>query len=241
MKTYYAAAALGLTTLGLIGCGPSLKAQPDVVDFGDTFIGQSSTRSVYWVNSRRTAEIDEVILSRSDAFDLDASAIPEDHEIDKGERSHEVDVTFNPEKAGVYTARLMATADGGSVEPVELRGRGVYNRSTPGLELSGDGLTADRPLDHGSVPVNGAESTRRIRIQNETGRTILVKPSWGRGGQGFTLRNDVDVIELGRNEEAEVVTEFDPKTSGTFTDVLMLTIDDTDRTSGVVVTGKGTR
>lgn len=236
-------ACVKVAILTAFGCSPSLRATDDTLDFGDTFVGTPVTRSVAWTNESGTdAQIREVeVGSDGRVFAVDASDLREDPEVSENERSRDVSVRFNPDEVGIYESELVADVRRGKAETVRLRGRGVYALTNDAVSLSGEGLRWDRPLDHGSVPVDGGEAVRRLTVTNRTNNTVLVKPSFSRGGHGFSIRNGIDAVRLEPGEDAELVTVFRPKATGTASDTLLLTVDDTDARGGVVVTGRGER
>lgn len=231
---------LSLVGLTLIGCGPNLKAIDRQLDFGDTFVGVPATRSTAWVNHGGEAHIRKVVVSKSDAFEADASALIDDPELSKNERSGDVVVTFLPKRPGEYEAKLSLDSNGRE-EPVFLRGRGVYVMSSDAVSLSGAGLSWDAPLDHGSVPVIGGEGLRRVTITNNTGRRVTVRPYVGHGEKGFSVQDGSQTIRLRPGASAEVVTRFDPVAAGVFNDTLLFTVDGERARSGIALTGQGTK
>src|SRR5690606_28852882 len=114
----------------------------------------------------------------------------------------------------------------GKEQDVSLRGRGVYTLSSASVSLTGDGLRWDAPLDHGTVPVAGGESIRRLKVTNRTNADVDLKPIWSRGQQGFELRGDTDTLRLDPDATVELVTVFDPDDIGSFEDSLILQVDD---------------
>lgn len=227
----------------LQGCSSKLQASRDTLNFGDVFVGATETRSVNWTNVRGgESEIDRFNIRGDNAFDIDVDDDDAfERELSKGETSPDLEVTFEPEAPGAYQATLVPEMERGAAESVRLVGRGVYVVNKTPLEVSGPGLSAQEALDYGEIPINGGAGTRTLTITNPTRRVIYLKPSFRDGDEGFRIRNNIDMIELGPGDRYELETQFRPRTTGVHRDVLQLTIDDTSDTAGVVVTGKGTR
>jgi len=112
------------------------------------------------------------------------------------------------------TGVLGADGRGDDADDITLTGRGVYDRDSADLELTGAGVRVDTPLDFGEVPIKGSHVDRTVAVTNTGVGRVVIDPSWRDGRRGFELTGDPLAVNLDPGESVRFEIEFDPDEPG---------------------------
>lgn len=200
-----------LLALTLAGCGVS--GEPHEVDFGETFVGETSTATVAWRNPAPFAQrILGFEAGPSPEFTLAESFAG--GTVAPRARTVPVRVAFRPGSEKEYAGTLSALGARGSVR---LRGQGVHRFHAGALHL-GDfsgRYTGRGPLDFGDVAL-GSQKLRTFRVTNMgSEKPLACALRWTAGaGAGFRVLRPATLPLLPKGGSAEVTVAFDAAAPG---------------------------
>jgi hypothetical protein len=232
----FPAALLGL--LLCVGCSKAVRPQPERIDFGPVWIGQTASvpRPVLWRNDGRNAKnFTGATFSGDPAFAF--AGPPPIGQVAPDASGAPAVVTFSPQTTGEMRATVTPT--GLRSEPLLVMGTGVAQRRRGMLELTADGMKPGKPLEMGTVQLNRigltgvylanrAREPMRLNIRFATGRAVRVV------GPQFPL-----VLEPGRR--VRVTLEFCPGALGRLYDAVEVESTDGVHFAGTALAGNAIR
>ena len=223
--------------LGLLlgaGCAKAVRPQPERIDFGPVWIGQTASvpKPVLWRNDGKNAKnFVGATFVGDPAFAF--AGPPPMGTVPPDVSGAPAVVTFTPRTTGEVRATVLPT--GLRSEPLLVMGTGVAQRRRGLLELTADGMKAGKPLEMGTVELNRIALTglylanrsrapMRLNIRLVASRVVRVV------GPVFPL-----VLEPGRR--MRVTLEFCPGALGRLYDVVEVESADGVHFAGTALTG----
>jgi hypothetical protein len=220
-------------TIALIGCGSGVVAErgvsvlvsPNILDFGDVFVGQTTYRDVTVANnSYVTVDISKISFS-SPAFSVaGAERIP--IHIPPG-ATQKVSIGFVPTAAIDYSGQI-TFADAASRPVVRLSTQG---RARSSAQLAAQLSPNTDQLNFSSVTVN-TSLTQSLTLTS-TGTAPVIVHSAAITGAGFTLVGGTLPMTLNPSQSMTLQVRFSPTTTGPVSGKLII---DSDSSTGSTTT-----
>lgn len=230
------AARLVLLLAGLLlaACSTRLQPQPERIDFGPVWIGQTASvpEPIQWRNDGPNPKhVTGATIVGDPAFSF-AGPLPSGT-VAPDARGAPVVVVFAPVAVGETRATIAPT--GARSEPLLVMGTGVAQRRRGMLELTADGMTPGKPLELGTVELNRigisglylanrAREPMRLDVRLVSGRAVRVV------GPTFPL-----LLEPGRR--VRVNLEFRPGALGRLHDAIEVQSVDGRHFAGTALAG----
>lgn len=216
------------------GCAAPVRPQPERIDFGSVWIGQTASvpKPVLWRNEgKHTKNFIGATFTGDPAFAF--AGPPPTGLVPPDTSGAPMVVTFAPQVTGEVRAIVLPT--GLRSEPLAVMGTGVAQRRRGMLELTADGMTRGKPLELGTVELNRVTLTglylanrsrqpMRLNLRLTLGRAVRVV------GPVFPL-----VLEPGRR--MRVTVEFCPGSLGRLYDAIEVESVDGVHFAGTALTG----
>jgi len=225
---------VALACLLCAGCPAPVRPQPERIDFGPVWLGQTASvpKPIQWRNDGKHAKHFVGARIEGAAAFAFAGAPPTGMVAPDASGAPAV-VTFTPLTTGEVRANILPT--GLRSEPLVVIGTGVAQRRRGMLELTADGMTPGKALELGTVELNRVTLTglylanrgreaMRLDVRLATGRAVRV------AGPVFPL-----VLQPGRR--VRVTLEFCPGALGRLYDAFEVESSDGSHFAGTALTG----
>jgi pimeloyl-ACP methyl ester carboxylesterase len=225
-----------LTAAGRVECGRpdvGLFFEPPAVTFGSVAVGGVATRTLRIRNTTGSAVTVELPASPPGVFEWTAV----DARIPDGEETA-VQPRFRPADRAIRTERMrIISSAAGSPHTVGLVGKGIGGFPVPPEEPLPTRLSfSPSVLNFGSV-VAGGQSSRQLRIGNETGRSVRIRIAAAGSGSVFGWAG-VDA-SLATGAERLVTVTFRPKSNAIVSGTLVVASDTASSPESISLVGKG--
>jgi hypothetical protein len=209
-----------------------MDISPASLDFGNVFVGKSASQTLMITNQSSSTDVLEgtvnslsgpfLVVSGGGTFSLAPG------------KSRSVTISFSPGSEGTFSETLLITHNATNQgNPTSISVNGV------GLALINFSITPSS-VDFGNIRV-GSSSTQTFIIKNESTSTGTLQGSVGTLSGPFSILSGGGTFSLAPGKIQSVVINFSPTSSGTFSQLLTITHNATNRTgpTDISITGTG--
>lgn len=210
-----------------------LDPSPQPLDFGNVYVGSSSSRTASWKNNgSQPAAINGMAVSSPPTFTGPAAV---NEIVNDGDKSSDFNFVFAPSSADTFNGEAQIFAANVRPKKLRLTGTGVFQKN--GSTVSLVDIPASEAFDFKETPV-GANKTKAFKLKNnDPAKDAIVSSVWRNGNNVFAVVNPAGNITIPANGEAAVTVTFTPAAAADYTDILEFT--NIDNIAGTVVKGKG--
>ena len=217
-------------TIELTGTGTAadLVTSPEVLQFGNVKVGQSSTQAVQVTNQGNVDLVINLAQISGSGFGMSGLSLPAT--ISAG-KSISFNVQFTPTSAQGVTGGIKFTDNApDSSQTLSLAGAGTAANATLGANPGS--------FAFGNVAV-GSSGTQSITLTN-TGATAIAISQASASGTGFSI-SGLNPMTLNAGQTTSFTSQFAPTSSGSATGAITITSNATNPTLTIALSGTGTQ